>query len=342
MIKTSVVILNWNGKHFLEKFLPSVVRYSAIPGVQIVVADNGSTDDSIPFIENKYPEIKLLAFDRNYGYAEGYNKALQQIESEYYILLNSDVEVTNSWIDPIIELMDSDKKIAACMPKIMDYNNRNSFEYAGASGGYIDKFGYAFCRGRIFNVIEEDQGVYDDQKEIFWATGASLFIRSKEFHLVGGFDARFFAHMEEIDLCWRLKNREYKVFYSGKSKVYHVGGGALPMNHPKKTYLNFRNNLYLLYKNLPPKNFGRIIMIRFLLDGVAMLKFLVSFEFSNFLSVIKAHLSFCQSLKVLKSDRSKNLKEAVVFNHPEIYSRSLVWDFFFRNKKRFTDLLWTD
>lgn len=342
MIKTSVVILNWNGKHFLEKFLPSVVMHSSIPDVQIVVADNGSTDDSIHFIENRYPEIKLLTFNRNFGFAEGYNKALQQIESEYYILLNSDVEVTDSWIQPIIELLDSDRKIAACMPKIKDSNNKNYFEYAGAAGGYLDKYGYTFCRGRIFNVLEEDRGQYNDLKEVFWATGASLFIRAKEFHHSGGFDGKFFAHMEEIDLCWRLKNRGHRVLSSGQSEVYHVGGGALPMNHPKKTYLNFRNNLYLLYKNLPAHHFWRIMTIRFILDGIAAIKFIISLEFSNFFSVIKAHLSFYRSIPLLKPDRSKNLKEAVNFYHPEIYPRSVVFDFFFRNKKRFSDLSWPD
>jgi len=342
MIRISVIILNWNGKHFLEKFLPSVVKHSSLPDVEIVVADNGSTDDSVEFLENQYPKITLLKFDRNFGFAEGYNRALQQIESEYYVLLNSDVEVTGTWIQPIIQLMDSDKKIAACMPKIRDFNNRKSFEYAGASGGFIDRYGYTFCRGRIFNIIEEDNKQYDDTREVFWASGASLFIRADAFHQAGGLDGKFFAHMEEIDLCWRLKNRGFRISSSGQSLVYHVGGGALPMNHPRKTYLNFRNNLYLLYKNLPAQHFKRTMLSRLLLDIIAAVKFLFSLEFSNFLSVFRAHISFFSSLPRLKTDRQENLKKAVTFQHPEIYPHSIVIDFFIRSKKRFSDLSWSE
>jgi len=342
MIKTSVVILNWNGKHFLEKFLPSVVKHSSLPDVEIVVADNGSTDDSVEFLENQYPKIRLLRFDRNFGFAEGYNRALHQIESEYYVLLNSDVEVTGEWIQPIIQLMDSDKKIAACMPKIKDFNKRDYFEYAGASGGFIDRHGYTFCRGRIFNIIEEDQGQYNDPQEVFWASGASLFIRSDTFHQADGLDTKFFAHMEEIDLCWRLKNRGFRIFSSGQSEVYHVGGGALPMNHPRKTYLNFRNNLYLLYKNLPVQHFKSTMLSRLFLDMLAAVKFLFSFEFSNALSVFRAHLSFFRSLPRLKPDRQENLNKAITFHHPEIYPHSVVFDFFIRNKKIFSDLTWSD
>jgi len=340
MSRISVVILNWNGRNFLEKFLPSVVQYSSIPGVEVVVADNGSTDDSINLLETQFPNVRVIKFSENHGFAEGYNKALQQTESEYYILLNSDIEVTESWIEPIIELLDSDDSIVACMPKIKDYNNRTSLEYAGAAGGFIDKYGFAFCRGRIFNVLEEDNGQYDDAKEVFWATGACLFIRAKEFHSSGGFDGKFFAHMEEIDLCWRLKNRGHRIFYSDKSVVYHVGGGALPMNHPRKTYLNFRNNLFLLYKNLPQKDFRKIMISRFILDTVAAVKFLVSFEFSNFLSVCKAHISFFNTYSTFKSARLKNLQESTKSDHPEIYPKSIVYNFFFRNKKRFSELTW--
>ncbi len=341
MIKTAVVILNWNGKHFLEKFLPSVIEHSSLPGVEIAVADNGSTDDSVEFLKAQYPKIRLLTFDRNFGFAEGYNRALKQIESEYYVLLNSDVQVTGRWIEPIIQLMDSDKKIAATMPKIKDLNNRNRFEYAGASGGFIDRYGFVFCRGRIFNIIEEDNRQYDDTREVFWASGAALFVRADAFHQAGGLDKKFFAHMEEIDLCWRLKNRGFRIYSSGESEVYHVGGGALPMNHPEKTYLNFRNNLYLLYKNLPARHFKRTMLSRILLDLVASAKFLFSLEFKNFLSVIRAHLSFFISFRRLKQDRKENLEKASTFQHPEIYPHSIVYDFFIRNKKKFIDLSWS-
>lgn len=341
MIRTSVVILNWNGRHFLEKFLPSVVKHSSLPGVEIVVADNGSTDDSIAFLEKQFPEIRLVKFNQNFGFAEGYNKALSQIESEYYVLLNSDVEVTGSWIQPVIQLMNSDKKIAACMPKIKDFNNRDRFEYAGAAGGFIDRYGFTFCRGRIFNVVEEDHGQYKDPQEVFWASGAALFIRSGLFHMAGGLDGKFFAHMEEIDLCWRLKNRGFRIFSTGHSQVFHVGGGALPMNHPRKTYLNFRNNLYLLYKNLPSRHLKRSILNRLLLDMIAAAKFLFSLEFSNFLSVFRAHFSFFRTVHRLKRDRKENLDKAVIFHHPEIYPRSIVFDFFIRNKKKFSTLSWS-
>jgi GT2 family glycosyltransferase len=317
-----------------------VVKYSALPGVEVVVADNGSTDDSISLLENKFPEVKLIRFRENYGFAGGYNRALKQLDSEYYVILNSDVEVTPSWLEPVIDLLDSDREIVACMPTIKDYNHKDHFEYAGASGGFIDKYGFVFCRGRLFNVLEPDAGQYKDTREVFWATGACLFIRSNVFHQAGGFDERFFAHMEEIDLCWRLKNRGFKIFHTGKSEVYHVGGGALPMDHPRKTYLNFRNNLFLLYKNLPDNKFWKIMISRFFLDGIATIKFLASFEFNNFFSVFRAHLSFYSSIRRFRPDRLSNLGAGIRSDHPEIYPRSIVFDFFFRKKKRFSDLDW--
>jgi GT2 family glycosyltransferase len=254
-MKTAVVILNWNGRNFLETFLPSVLEYSA-RCADVIVADNASTDDSVAFLQEHYPQIRIIEHPKNGGFSKGYNDALKQIDAEYYILLNSDVEVTPNWITPVIEMMDADPSIAACQPKLRSFEDRSQFEYAGAAGGFIDAYGYPFCRGRIFDVLEEDRGQYDDACEVFWATGACLFVRADLYHALGGLDEDFFAHMEEIDFCWRLKNNGHKVMYCPDSTVYHVGGGALPKSSPRKTYLNFRNNLALLVKNLPSKRLG--------------------------------------------------------------------------------------
>lgn len=340
MIKAAIVILNWNGKQFLQKFLPSVIEYSSLPDVQILIADNGSSDDSIPFLRKNHPSVRIIEMDKNHGFAGGYNLALQEVESDYYILLNSDVEVTEGWIQPIIKPMDDDPSIAACMPKIKDYHRKDHFEYAGAAGGYIDRLGYTFCRGRIFNVVEKDRDQYNSRTEIFWATGACLAIRAQLFHETGGFDTDFFAHMEEIDLCWRLKNRGYRILFSPDSEVFHVGGGSLPVNHPHKTYLNFRNNLFLLYKNLSPHHFRRKIGTRQILDGVAALKFLFGLEFRNFASVIRAHISYFFNIHLLKTKRKNNLEHNKAYDHPEIYPHSIVFDFFFRKKKKFSDIFW--
>ncbi|MFH2096519.1 MAG: glycosyltransferase family 2 protein, partial [Bacteroidota bacterium] len=285
MLKVAVVILNWNGKELLEKFLPSVLSYSGIPSVSVYIADNCSDDNSVDYIRYNHPEAHIIILDRNYGFAGGYNRALKQIEAQYYVLLNSDVEVTEGWLDPMIELLDNNSDIAACMPKILSYQDREIFEYAGAAGGFIDKYGFTFCRGRIFNVFEKDENQYNNDAHIFWATGACLFIRADMFHTSGGLDDRFFAHMEEIDLCWRLKNRGKSIVYCAGSKVYHLGGGTLNKTNPRKTYLNFRNNLFLLYKNAQPKTAFRIIITRLFLDMIAGLKFLVGLEFKNFISV---------------------------------------------------------
>lgn len=290
-IRTAVVILNWNGKHWLEKFLANVIRYS--PNAEVMVADNNSTDGSVSYLHEYYPNIRIIQNDGNYGYAKGYNLALQQIDAEYFVLLNSDIQVTKDWISPIISLMDSDKTISACQPKLLDYNNKNKFEYAGASGGFIDKFGYPFCRGRIFDDLEEDKEQYNDAKEVFWATGACLFVRASHFFEVGGLDEDFFAHQEEIDLCWRLKNKGYKIMVEPKSEVYHVGGGTLNVGLPFKTHLNFRNNLYMLFKNLPLSSLFTIIPIRLVLDGIASITFLSNKQGINHLfAVMKAHFAF--------------------------------------------------
>jgi len=264
----AVVILNWNGKKFLEKFLPSVVSNSG--DAEIIMADNNSSDDSISFMAINYPNIRIIKNSENGGFAKGYNDALKQIKSDYYILLNSDIEVTPNWIDPLFDLMENDSMIAACQPKLRSYYQQDEFEYAGAAGGFIDKWGYPFCRGRIFGHLEKDEAQYENVEEVFWATGAAMFVRAKYFWEVGGLDEDFFAHMEEIDLCWRLKNKGYKIMVHPQSVVFHVGGGTLPKNSPTKTYLNFRNNFYLLYKNLPKKRFKRVFIFRLIWDGVAV------------------------------------------------------------------------
>ena len=338
MDKLAVVILNWNGRELLEEYLPSVIKYSILPEVSVYVVDNGSKDDSIDFLKKNFADVKIIKLDKNYGFAGGYNKGLEQIKAKYYVLLNSDVEVTDDWINPIISMLDSNDNIAACQPKIKSYINRKEFEYAGAAGGFIDKYGFAFCRGRLFNVFEVDNGQYNNSSEIFWATGACLFIRSELYHNVGGLDYDFFAHMEEIDLCWRLQSRGYKVIYEPKSEVFHLGGGTLNKTNPHKTFLNFRNNLYLLYKNLPGDILFKRIFTRMVLDGIAAIKFLLSFEFGNFWAVFRAHINFYISIQKFKSKRNVNLKEMKIDKHSTIYNGSIVRDFFFRKKKYFSDL----
>ncbi|MCW3072018.1 MAG: glycosyl transferase family 2 [Segetibacter sp.] len=336
-MKVTVVILNWNGKGFLQKFLPSVISCNAsFSG--IIVADNASTDDSIAFLKAEYPDVKVIVNAENGGFAKGYNDALQLVDAEYYVLLNSDVEVTPGWIDEVISLMDSDKNIAACQPKIKSFHNKSFFEYAGAAGGFIDKYGYPFCRGRIFESLEEDKGQYDDVREVFWATGACMFVRAECFHRVHGFDADFFAHMEEIDLCWRLKNLGYKVMYCPSSVVYHVGGGTLNKTSPQKTYLNFRNNLALITKNHPPQYFVVKLLWRMILDGVAGAKYLASGQFDHFKAILKAHFSFYGSFSSTMKKRRELKKEIVKHTTTAVYLRSILADYYFRKKRTFTEL----
>lgn len=336
-MKVAVVILNWNGKNFLKKFLPSVVAYNA-DYAEIIVADNASTDDSVFFLKQHYPQIKIIQNTENGGFAKGYNDALKKVEAEYYVLLNSDIEVTSNWIEPVIQLMASDAAIAACQPKIRDFNRKTHFEYAGAAGGYIDKYGYMFCRGRIFDTIEEDKGQYNDTREIFWATGACLFIKSKCYHEMGGLDENFFAHMEEIDLCWRLKNYGYKIMYCSGSTVYHVGGGTLNKTSPHKTFLNFRNNLALLFKNHAPDYFFIKIVLRMILDGAAGAKFLASGQGSHFLAILRAHYEFYSSLGKTLAKRKQLKQNIKQYATKGVYCRSLVADYYLRGKKLFTNL----
>jgi GT2 family glycosyltransferase len=335
--KVAIVILNWNGREHLENFLPSVVKYSVNSYTKIYIADNHSTDDSVSLIKSKFPGVDLILFDKNYGFAQGYIKALNQIKSEYFVLLNSDVMVTNQWLS-IIDRMDSDTSIAACMPKIKSYNNKEHFEYAGASGGFIDKYGYPFCRGRILNNIEKDNGQYDDAAEVFWASGACMFIRAKAYFEAGGLDKDFFAHMEEIDLCWRLKKLNYKIMCIPEVTVYHVGGGTLPNNTPRKLYLNYRNNLFLLYKNLPDNVLCRIIIIRLFLDILSAIIYLLRFSFRFSSRVLRAHLSFYKSLGNLSRKRKETNKNPEAECPDQIYKKSILIDFFIRKKRCFSEL----
>jgi GT2 family glycosyltransferase len=331
----AVVILNWNGKSFLERFLPAVIKFSG--NARIIVADNASSDDSVAFLTQKHPAVEIIVLPENYGFAGGYNKALAQIDSEYFVLLNSDVEVTENWLQPMFDLLESDKNIAACQPKIKDWNrqNENYFEYAGAAGGYIDRLGFPFCRGRVFDALEVDNGQYDNIQEIFWASGACLFIRASNYKEIGGLDEFFFAHMEEIDLCWRIKNQGFKIMFTPLSTVYHVGGGTLDKSKPQKTFLNFRNSLLTLHKNLPKNKIYIIIIQRFCLDGLAGVKFLFEGKPTHTLAIIKAHFSFYGAMK-------QNRMKRKVFKHialTGLVNKNIVYEFYLKKKKTFTDIV---
>ncbi|MCX6251642.1 MAG: glycosyltransferase family 2 protein [Bacteroidetes bacterium] len=332
-MRIAVVILNWNGKKYLEKFLPPLIEFSSAEA-EIVVADNASTDDSVTFLEKQFPEIRIIRNTHNSGFAGGYNEALKQVEAEYFILLNSDIEVTRDWLSPVIRMMDEDPMIGACQPKIRSYTNPASFEYAGAAGGFIDKYGYPFCRGRMFLSLEEDHGQYDTPAEIFWATGACIFVRAGLYHRLGGFDADFFAHMEEIDFCWRLKNEGYKIMYCPDSTVFHIGGGTLPKISWRKTYYNFRNNFFLLYKNLPDNLLFEVFSKRLILDAIAAMKFLFTAGFKDFWAVVKAHLSFYSTLGRTRKKR-RLLKHGPMVN---VYGKNIVFEYFLRGKRKFSDL----
>ncbi len=336
--KVAIVILNWNGKAFLERFVPHLIKNTKGVGIDFYIADNASGDGSMEFVRENFPLVKMIQFDRNWGFAEGYNRALSRITAEYFILLNSDVMVSPGWLDPLNRMMDSDPLIAACMPKIRAFDMPDFFEYAGAAGGYIDKNGFPFCRGRIFDSLETDYGQYDAPASIFWASGACLMIRSPLFKLIGGLDPHFFAHFEEIDLCWRLKNRGYKIMAVPESVVFHVGGGALPKTNSMKTFLNFRNSLLTLYKNLPEEILFRTIMRRLILDGFSVMRFLAQFKFRDVIAIIKAHFYFYRSYKGYKSFRRNELKFITRREHEEIYPGSIVKDYFLRKKYTFNSL----
>ena len=336
--KIAIVILNWNGAKLLQQFLPSVIEFSKGDSTDIVIADNGSTDNSLQILQSQFPEVKILDLKQNYGFARGYNEALKQIDADYFVILNSDVEVTAGWLEEPIRLMEMDSSIAAVQPKILSYHQKTHFEYAGAAGGFIDRFGYPFCRGRIFNEVEDDRGQYNDSVDIFWATGACMFIRAKCFHEVGGFDADFWAHMEEIDLCWRLKNRGNRIIFTPESTVFHVGGGTLSYDNPRKLYLNFRNNLWLLYKNLPAGQLFPIIFMRMMLDGIAAVKLLAELNFNGIVSVLKAHYHFYCSIPSLNRKRKKAKLSGHLSAPKEKLHRSIVFQFYVRKRKRFSEI----
>jgi GT2 family glycosyltransferase len=332
--KVAVVILNWNGKYYLERFLPSVYN-SSYPNLTFVIGDNASTDDSVEFIKKTYPKITLIQNDKNYGFAGGYNRILAQVEADYFIILNSDVEVSPNWIEPIIQAMESDSKVVAAQPKILSSLNPDQFEYAGAAGGFIDKYGYPFCRGRIFENLEVDLGQYNDPKSIFWASGAALFIKSKIWKESGGFDEDFFAHMEEIDLCWRLKRMGYTIKYYPFSEVFHVGGGALSKENPFKTYLNFRNNLMMLQKNLPSQQVYLRLFLRLWLDLFALLRFYLKGQFKDAFAVHRAHGYFFRHF--IKNNKKRKL-HTTNFKVSELYLKSIVWDYFITGINKFNQL----
>ena len=333
-INTAVVILNWNGIKWIQKFLPTIIEKSN--EANIYIADNASNDESVDFVNNNYPSVKIIQNSSNEGYAKGYNDALKKLDEKYYILINSDIEVTDNWINPIINLMEQDTSIAACQPKILDYTNRDNFEYAGASGGYIDNLGYPYCRGRIFSDLEKDINQYDDIKEVFWASGACLFIRAESFKDINGFDNDFFAHQEEIDLCWRLKNNGFKVMVNPKSTVFHVGGGTLKSASPFKTYLNFRNNLFMLFKNLPFLKLLVTLLLRLPLDGIAALTFIKKEKgILHVLSVLRAHLVFYVSIPLLFIKRVRiNQKDNLVGKS----NFSILYKYYIMGIKKFSEL----
>ena len=338
MDKVAIVILNWNGQKMLQQYLPTVLQYSREEAV-IYVADNASTDDSLKMLSADFPECKVITLEKNWGFAEGYNKALRQIEAEYYLLLNSDIEVTHHWLTPLIEFMDVHPEVAACQPKLLSIYNKDMFEYAGASGGYLDRYGYPFCRGRIFDTIEEDNGQYDYATEILWATGAALMVRSKDYWEAGGLDARFFAHNEEIDLCWRLRIRGREICCLPESFVYHVGGGTLPKGNPMKTFLNFRNNLTMLYKCLPDSELRHVMRWRWFLDYLAAWETLIlNRNWGDFRAIYRARRAFKRWRKDFEMDRQQIQASRVVDEIPEQYHFSLLWQYYVRGRKHFSAL----
>lgn len=336
MKQTAVVILNYNGAGMLRRFLPSVIEYS--PEASIYVADNGSSDESCDVVRNEFPAVKLMVLDHNYGFAEGYNRALAQVDEEYAVLLNSDVEVTRGWLSPMTQFLDSNPEVAACQPKLLSFKQKDFFEYAGAAGGFIDKWGYTFCRGRIFNTVERDSGQYDDTTDVFWATGAALMIRNEVYKNNGGLDGRFFAHMEEIDLCWRLRSRGYRIACVPQSHVYHVGGATLKKENPQKTYLNFRNNLLMIYKNAPDCQLKKIMLFRKVLDNVAALKFLASGDYAAFKAVRKARRDFKAMRSGYDKARAENMKLAVTTRIPEVLKSSILYKYYLGFKHTYSSL----
>lgn len=337
MKKIAIVILNWNGAHMMRTYLPTVIKNS--PEAEVIIADNASSDDSLKMLASDFPEIRTIVLDKNYGFAEGYNKAFKQVEAEYYLLLNSDVDVPEGWLAPLLDFMESHPEAAACQPKLRAIKDRNSFEYAGAAGGFIDKYGYPFCRGRIFETVEKDHGQYDLNMEILWATGACMMVRSKDYWDAGGLDGRFFAHNEEIDLCWRIRLLGRKIYCVTDSVAFHLGGGTLPKGNPRKTFLNFRNNLTMLYKNLPDSELHHVMRIRFFLDWLAAFQMLIlGRSLGDFKAVIQGRREFNRWKHDFDNDRKHIQATRKVNRIPEIFEKSLLWQYYAKGKKLFSQL----
>lgn len=337
MKKIAIVILNWNGAHMMRTYLPTVIKNS--PEAEVIIADNASSDDSLKMLASDFPEIRTIVLDKNYGFAEGYNKAFKQVEAEYYLLLNSDVDVPEGWLAPLLDFMESHPEAAACQPKLRAIKDRESFEYAGAAGGFIDKYGYPFCRGRIFETVEKDHGQYDRNMEILWATGACMMVRSKDYWDAGGLDGRFFAHNEEIDLCWRIRLLGRKIYCITDSVAFHLGGGTLPKGNPRKTFLNFRNNLTMLYKNLPDSELHHVMRIRFFLDWLAAFQMLIlGRSLGDFKAVIQGRREFNRWKHDFDNDRKHIQTTRKVNRIPEIFEKSLLWQYYAKGKKLFSQL----
>ncbi len=338
-MKCAVIILNWNGEKMLRQFLTSVVAHtSQLSTISIIVADNGSTDSSLQVLQEEFPTVQIIDLKHNYGFAEGYNKAIAQADAEYVVLLNSDVEVTENWLTPILTYMDENQDVVAAQPKILKWiyppTHVHEFEHAGAAGGFIDCLGYPFCRGRIMDYVEEDRGQYNSVIDIFWASGACLVIRKNAYVENGGLDADFFAHMEEIDLCWRLNARGHRLVCIPQSTVYHLGGGSLPYNNPRKTFLNFRNNLLMIYKNMPTKQMVKVLLIRFFMDYAAAFMYLLKGETEQFMSVVKARYDYHKLKSSFKSKRQNNIQQTTITYPPTIIRRSIIWDFYIKGKRQ--------
>lgn len=338
MKKVSIVILNWNGCEMLRSFLPSVIRYSGSSDVEVCVADNGSTDSSVAMLRKEFPSVRLILLEENHGFAEGYNLALRKVDAKYVVLLNSDVEVTEHWLEPLVTYMDTHYEVAACQPKIRSWRQKQMFEYAGAAGGYMDCYGYPFCRGRIMSVVEEDRGQYDTVVPVFWATGAALFIRLTDYTDTGGLDSRFFAHMEEIDLCWRLRSRGRKIVCIPQSVVYHVGGATLKKESPRKTFLNFRNNLIMLYKNLPSEELSKVMRVRTILDYIAAFQYLLKGQAANAKAVFYARKEYKRLRSYFSKAREENLKKTYAKPIPERIKNCILWQFYVKRQKHFSQL----
>jgi GT2 family glycosyltransferase len=339
MKKVTVLILNYNGQKHLETFLPSVIKNTPLHLAEIVIADNASTDNSVEWLNQTYPSLKIIQLRKNYGFAEGYNVSIGRVETPYVLLLNSDVEVTPNWIQPMLHFMEENQKVIAVQPKILGYKDKTKFEYAGAAGGFLDKFGYPFCRGRVFSSIEEDKGQYNDPRQIFWASGACMLVRRVDFIDYGGFDENFFAHQEEIDFCWRVNSRGRTVYYVPSSVVYHLGGGTLDKANPKKTYYNFRNNLLMIYKNLNLSRLIPLFIIRFFLDYLAAFVYLVSFKPKLCFAVVSARLDFYSNKRKVKAQRKENMIKTIKYTNPKVvFNGSILLSYYLLGKKRFSQL----